>query len=76
MANNRMLEPVNQPGSRGLRNPGTGSEPTTLSTAIFSGRGPSRISGVASRPSRKIPKMWSQKGLACWKRRLKRAGSV
>ena len=60
MASNLMLEPVSQPGSRGAKNPGTGLEPTTLSTAIFNGTGPSSMRGVAIKPSRNIPMMWGQ----------------
>jgi hypothetical protein len=50
-------------------NPGSGLDPTTLSTAILSGRGASSIKGVASRPNRNTPAMCGQYGLAWRKRR-------
>jgi hypothetical protein len=42
-------------GRRVLRNSGSDSEPKTLSTAIFSGNGVSRVSGVESKLNKKMP---------------------
>lgn len=71
-----MVESDSQSGVRGSMNPGSGLEPTTLSTAIFSGSGASSIKGVASIPNRNIPAMCAQKGLAWRKRREKSLLSV
>jgi hypothetical protein len=47
-------------GRSDSRMPGIGSEPTTLSTAIFSGMGTSSARGIDSRLSRNKPIIWSQ----------------
>jgi hypothetical protein len=57
-------------------NPGSGLEPTTLSTAIFNGTGASSIRGVASKPNKNIPAMCGQNGLAWRKRRENSLESV
>ena len=71
-----MVESDSQSGVRGSMNPGSGLEPTTLSTAIFNGTGASSIKGVANIPNTNIPAMCAQKGLAWRKRRENSLESV
>ncbi len=54
------VELVTGSGTRMSINPGNGSDPITLSTAIFKGSGVRRVSGVARNSSSKIPRIWSQ----------------
>ena len=53
-ASNALSERVTAAGRMESRKPGTGCAPITLSTAIISGTGVSRVSGVASRPTTKV----------------------
>ncbi len=55
-ASDSLTETGNNESSR----PGGDLAPITLSTAIASGMGASNESGVANKPSKKMPSMWSQ----------------
>ncbi len=59
-ANSVVSDALADEGSSESRSSGGDLLPMTLSTANASGTGVSNESGVARRPSKKMPRMWSQ----------------
>src|SRR3954470_20083121 len=71
-----LLEDASAPPNSGCSGPGTGSDPTALSTTIFRGSGVSSTSGVPARSSNPSPARCTRKSRASPNRRRRMRGGA